>query len=130
MFALCYATGQQQNSPLWKRCVQQTDVSLGELLGRYFVSYAFSPVAKDLAEDMMTRIENAFRKDLPGELSSLLLSMLFVLCWALISDGLLGVDWMDDVTRKLAEEKLSMVAKLIGTPEQGPELTLIWEVRE
>lgn len=86
-------SGQQQNSPLWKRCVQQTDVSLGELLGRYFVSYAFSPAAKGLAEDMMTRIENAFRKNLPG------------------------VDWMDDVTRKLAEEKLSMVAKLIGYPE-------------
>jgi endothelin-converting enzyme/putative endopeptidase len=125
MFALCFSTGQQQNSPLWKRCVQQTDVSLGELLGRYFVSYAFSPAAKGLAEDMMTRIENAFRKNLPGELSSLLL---FVLYWTLISNGLLGVDWMDDITRKLAEEKLSMVAKLIGTLDQAL-CPLVWKVR-
>jgi putative endopeptidase len=91
-FGMIYS-GKKQNTPLWKRCVQQTDLSLGELLGRYYVLQDFPALSKQMASDLVQRIEDAFLANLAN------------------------VDWMDDATRKLAAQKLSMVKNLIGYPE-------------
>jgi predicted metalloendopeptidase len=56
--------GKKQNTPLWKRCVQQTDLSLGELLGRYYVLQDFPALSKQMASDLVQRIEDAFLANL------------------------------------------------------------------
>jgi putative endopeptidase len=86
-------SGKKENAPLWKRCVQQTDQSLGELLGRYYVLEHFPGVSKEMASDLVHRIEQAFLANLGG------------------------INWMDNTTRKLAADKLSMIQNLIGYPE-------------
>jgi predicted metalloendopeptidase len=58
--------GKKQNTPLWKRCVQQTDMSLGELLGRYYVLQDFPALSKQMAKDIVQRIEDAFLANLPS----------------------------------------------------------------
>jgi len=94
-------SGTKELAPLWKRCVQQTDQSLGELLGRYYVQRDFPQVSMEMARDIVKRIENAFLANLPN------------------------VNWMDDATRQLAKEKLSMITNLIGYPEKWKDYSAL-----
>lgn len=92
-FALEQAlTGQKEQRPRWKRCVDATDEALGELLAREWVALRFSPDAKATAERMVKEIGDAFARALPG------------------------LAWMDDPTRRVALEKARAMAYLIGYP--------------
>jgi predicted metalloendopeptidase len=86
--------GLKQQLPRWKRCVNATDDALGELLGQPYVAVKFSGDSKDLAEGVVTNVKGA----MGTELASLA--------------------WMDDATRKVAQEKLGKMFDQIGYPSK------------
>jgi len=84
--------GQEQQPPRWKKCVSQTDNSLGELLGLEYSSRFFDVEDKRIAQTLIKAVEEAFRKNLNH------------------------VHWMDTDTRQATEEKLNKIANNIGFP--------------
>jgi endothelin-converting enzyme/putative endopeptidase len=86
-------SGQKEQLPRWKRCVQATDDALGEMLGKLYVERSFPGRSKTVALEMIQQIEAAFVAGL-GRLS-----------------------WMDDVTRAAAKKKALAVGNKIGYPD-------------
>ena len=87
-------TGQKAQRDRWKRCVEATDLALGELLAQAFIDLRFGGDSKAAAESYVAQISRAFDRALDG------------------------LAWMDDTTRARAREKLSTFAYLIGYPAQ------------
>ncbi|HTV20892.1 MAG TPA: M13 family metallopeptidase N-terminal domain-containing protein [Polyangiaceae bacterium] len=85
-------TGQAEQRPRWRRCVAATNEALGDLLGEAFVETNFAGESKSAAVAMVHAISGAFGTELDR------------------------LEWMDDVTRKRAHEKLDAMAYLIGYP--------------
>jgi putative endopeptidase len=88
-----HLSGQAEQRPRWKRCVEAVDDSLGELLGQVFVAKRFSPESRAAVQKMVADISAAFR------------------------GGLARLPWMNDPTRDRALEKLASMAYLIGYPD-------------
>jgi putative endopeptidase len=86
--------GAQQQRPRWKRCVEEADGALGDLLGKAYVDRAFPGDSKPKALQMIKDIEAAFEQNLPG------------------------LNWMDDATRAAALEKLHTITNKIGYPDK------------
>ena len=86
--------GQQQQPPLWRRCVTRTDEQLGEALGQAFVAETFGPQAKQDMLRMVKDIKAALARDING------------------------LDWMSEATKNAAREKLSAVEDRIGYPDR------------
>jgi endothelin-converting enzyme/putative endopeptidase len=95
-FAFYSATlrGQKEEQPRWKRCVARTEAALGEELGKVYVAKAFAGDSKEIAVDMIQRIEDEFEK------------------------GMTHLDWMDEATRKVAIEKSQAITNKIGYPDK------------
>lgn len=94
-FAMTAAlTGQKEQRPRWKRCVDATDGALGELLAQPFVKANFGGESKRAAEAMVAEIGKAFAREVKA------------------------LDWMDEATKKRAIEKLNAMAYLIGYPSK------------
>ncbi len=87
-------SGQKEQQARWKRCVEATDQSLGELLGPEFVKLYFPGDSKAIAQDLVARIEAAFEANLPN------------------------LKWMDDATRARADGKLKALKNQIGYPDK------------
>ena len=87
-------TGQQQLAPRWERCVASVNGSLGDLLSQEYVEQNFPGDSKDIAVDMITRVEAAFASSLPT------------------------LAWMDDPTRTAAVGKMQKIENKIGFPEK------------
>ncbi len=87
-------TGQKEQQPRWKRCVQLTDSDLGEALGQAYVLQTFGAEGKARTLKIVNDIEAAMEQDITT------------------------VDWMTPETRKLAMEKLHAVANKIGYPDK------------
>jgi putative endopeptidase len=85
-------TGQKEQRPRWKRCVEKTDAALGDLLAKAYIEREFAGDSKEIAVDMIARIERAFE------------------------EGLVGLGWMDDETRARAVEKAQAITNKIGYP--------------
>jgi putative endopeptidase len=79
--------------PQWRRCVASVDSHLGEALGQEYVKVAFPPESKAKAVELMKGIRTALKEDI-GE-----------------------VDWMADVTKRQAVEKLDAMIQKIGYPD-------------
>lgn len=86
--------GQKALEPRWKRCVELADDALGEALGREFVKLRFSGESKPVAEGMLSRIEEAFARNLDA------------------------IPWMDAETKRRALEKMEAVGRKIGHPDR------------
>ncbi len=87
-------TGQQQLAPRWERCVGAVNGALGDLLSQAYVEQHFAGDSKDIAVDMITRVEAAFASSLPS------------------------LSWMDDATRTAAVGKMQKIENKIGYPEK------------
>jgi predicted metalloendopeptidase len=86
-------TGEKQLLPRWKRCVDATDVALGQALARPFVARTFGAEGKQTAEQLIRGIEAAFGANLEG------------------------LAWMDEPTRRAAADKLHALKNQIGYPD-------------
>jgi predicted metalloendopeptidase len=91
--------GQQEQQARWKRCVQQTDGALGEILGQEFIKRQFPGDSKRIARDLIETVQTAFANNLPG------------------------LDWMDDTTRQRALGKKATLVNKIGYPDKWRDYT-------
>jgi putative endopeptidase len=87
-------TGQKEQRPRWKRCIDFTDDVLGELLAQPFVELRFGGKSKQAAEALIAAIGRAFEQDVAQ------------------------LGWMDSKTVAAARDKSAAMAFLIGYPEK------------
>ncbi len=78
----------------WKRCVDATDGSLGEVLGKAYVAQYFGGNSKAKTGDEVKQIEAAMGRDLEQ------------------------LEWMSPATRVKAHEKLAAIVDKIGYPNK------------
>ena len=86
--------GVKELPPRWRRCVNQVDADLGELLGQSYVKARFGGDAKSRAVDLTKAVLGAMRVQLDN------------------------LAWMDDATRTAAKAKLDKMAYLVGFPDK------------
>jgi putative endopeptidase len=98
--------GQQEREPRWRRCVTQTDLRLGEALGRAFVDETFGPQAKADTLKMVQDIKGAMRQDIDA------------------------APWMSGETKKAAMVKLNALVDRIGYPEKWRDYSAIRVTRD
>lgn len=99
-------TGTAEQKPRWRRCVEETDDALGELLGQTFVALHFAGDSKRAATELVEAIRQAF------------------------AENLKHLAWMDDVTRKRALGKQEAMAFLIGYPSKWRQYTYPVEAQQ
>ncbi|MEJ8756135.1 M13 family metallopeptidase [Pontibacter sp. H259] len=87
-------SGAKEMQPRWKRVLRATDAALGEALGQLYVQKTFSPQAKQKALEMVNNLQEAFKEHVRD------------------------LDWMSDVTKQRALEKLGAFAVKIGYPDK------------
>ena len=87
-------SGATEMLPRWKRCVQATDRSLGELLGQEYVARTFSPEAKARA---VTIVDNLVRE---------------------LRSRIEQSAWMGAATKQQALVKLDALTRKIGYPDK------------
>lgn len=85
-------TGTAEQKPRWRRCVEETDGALGDLLGQSFVAMHFGGQSKSAANELVGAIRDAF------------------------AENVQTLAWMDDATRQKALTKKDAMAFLIGFP--------------
>ena len=84
--------GIQQNQPRWKRGIRLVDQSIGEALGRLYVSRYFPPASKARMDQLVHNLIAAYQADIRT------------------------LDWMSPQTRQKAEDKLAKLTTKIGYP--------------
>jgi endothelin-converting enzyme/putative endopeptidase len=89
-----YISGAKADLPRWKKCVEATDMALGEALAVPFIDKTFGQEGKQVTLAMVKGIEQAFE------------------------DNLATLTWMDDVTKQRAREKAQKVFNKIGFPDK------------
>lgn len=106
--------GTEELRPRWKRGLGLVEGTLGEALGRLYVSRHFPPEYKQRMEDLVGRLLEAYRVSITG------------------------LDWMGEATKARALEKLATFNPKIAYPpkwrdysglELSPEATLVDNVR-
>ena len=87
-------TGQKAQTPRWQRMSQLTDGTIGELLGQLYVAQYFKPDAKVRMTELIANLRKAFEIRINN------------------------LDWMSDVTKGKALEKLNAFVPKIGYPDK------------
>jgi putative endopeptidase len=88
-----YLSGQKEQQPRWKTCVEGTDEALGEALGMEFAKRAFTPEMKARMNELIDNLMAALK----GRIQNL--------------------DWMSDATKQQALAKLASFKRKIGYPD-------------
>ena len=86
--------GQSEQRERWKRGVQQVNGTLGELVGKVYVTEHFPASSKAQMEDLIENLRAAFK------------------------DGIDNLEWMDDETKEQAQYKLAKFRPKIGYPDE------------
>lgn len=84
--------GKQADTPRWRDCMMFTKENMGNAVGRLFIEKYFDEEAKENANEMIHNIRNAF------------------------NELLREVEWMDQKTLIVAEEKANAIVERIGYP--------------
>jgi putative endopeptidase len=87
-------SGQQEQKPLWERCVMATDLLMGEALGKLYVERHFGPEAKAKMLELVANIVASFE------------------------ERVRGLSWMTEATKAKAVEKLHAITWKIGAPDR------------
>ncbi len=87
-------TGATEMQPRWKRCANETDHQLGELLGQEYVKRTFTPEAKARAVAIVDNLVKALRARIEQ------------------------LDWMSPATKNEALVKLDAFTRKIGYPDK------------
>ena len=85
--------GVPENRPRWKRGMALLDDSMGEAMGRLYVTKYFPPENKARMTELVRHLIEAYRRDIDT------------------------LDWMGPETKKGAQEKLAKLAPKIGYPD-------------
>lgn len=85
-------SGQKVQTPRWQRMSSLTDGTIGELLGQLYVEKHFKPVAKARMDEMIKNLIKAYEIRIKK------------------------LDWMSDVTKQKALDKLHAFTPKIGYP--------------
>ncbi|MDQ3334028.1 MAG: M13 family metallopeptidase [Myxococcota bacterium] len=88
------ASGVEKAPDRSKRCIDATQLALGELLGQQYVTKYFPGQAKSTATKLVDALAQA------------------------VGDEIARVDWMTDATRQTALAKLGKVIRMIGYPDR------------
>jgi len=89
-----YLSGQKEEQPRWKQCVNATDNNLGEALGMEFAKRAFTPEAKARMNELIDNLLAAMKSRVQTN------------------------TWMSDATKQQAITKLATFKRKIGYPDQ------------
>jgi len=77
----------------WRYCVTDTNNVLGFAVGAMYVREVFQGKSKAMAQEMIDEVKTAFKENLKD------------------------LEWMDEETRRLAEEKADAITDMIGFPD-------------
>jgi putative endopeptidase len=91
--------GTIKQKPRWKRVVQQTNNSLGELIGQVYVAEYLPKGSKEKLLEIGNSIRDVY------------------------ADHIKALDWMGDSTRKKALHKLSKIVMKVGYPDTWKDLS-------
>jgi putative endopeptidase len=91
--------GVQEPKPRWKRVVERTDGSLGELIGQVYISEYLPKGAKE----KLLEIGNAIKE--------------------VYAERIKKLDWMSEVTKVKALKKLSTIIMKVGFPDKWKDLS-------
>ena len=94
-------SGQTEMQPRWKRVSSTTDGFLGEALGQIYVAQYFKPEAKQRLLSMLDNMNKVFQKRIAN------------------------LDWMSDVTKAKAQQKLSTITRKIGYPDKWKDYSTL-----
>ena len=87
-------TGQKVQRPRWERAADAVDNSIGELLGQLYVERYFKPQAKARMQEMIANLVKAYEIRIKN------------------------LDWMSDVTKQKALDKLKAFTPKIAYPDK------------
>lgn len=87
-------SGQKVQTPRWQRMSQLTDATIGDLLGQLYVEKYFKPEAKVRMNELIANLRKAFEIRIKK------------------------LDWMTEVTKQKALEKLHAFVPKIGYPDK------------
>jgi putative endopeptidase len=87
-------SGVTEKPPRFKRCIDATTVALSELLGKAYVDKHFPAQARQTAIAMIEAIAAA------------------------MNDEIGKLDWMTEPTRKIAQDKLAKLVRMVGFPDK------------
>ena len=94
-------TGIKKQKPRWKRVVQQTDGSLGELIGQVYVEEYLPKGAKAKLLEIGTNIRDVY------------------------AEHIKKLDWMSAPTKVKALQKLSKIVMKVGYPDKWKDLSSV-----
>ncbi len=92
-------SGQKEQKPRWKRVVEQTNASLGELIGQVYVNEYLPKGTKE----KLLEIGNAIRSEYAERIKQL--------------------DWMSDDTKQKALSKLNKIIMKVGYPDKWKDMS-------
>ena len=87
-------SGAEQLRPRWKRVTSTVDGAMGEALGQLYVERFFPPEAKQRMVALVDNLKEAFK------------------------DRINNAEWMSDVTKERALEKLATIMVKVGYPDK------------
>ena len=94
-------SGQQAQTPRWKRCTRATDSALGEAVGQDWVKQHFPPTAKANMDKLVTALTAALAEDIAS------------------------LPWMTEPTKQEAKKKLDAIERKIGYPDKWRDYTTL-----
>ena len=94
-------SGVKIQKPRWKRIVEQTDGSLGELIGQVYVAEYLPKGSKEKLLEIGNNIRNVY------------------------AEHIKKLDWMSESTKKKALFKLSKIVMKVGYPDKWKDLSSI-----
>ena len=86
-------SGTPEIKPRWKRALNEVEAHVGEILGKLYVERHFKSEAKTRMDELVKNLISAF------------------------DDGIDSLEWMSDVTKVQAKEKLQKFTPKIGYPD-------------
>lgn len=87
-------SGRQEQQPRWKRSLSTVNSALGEAVGQMYVAKYFPASSKEKMLKLVGNLQKA------------------------LSERIAGLEWMSDVTKEKAQEKLSAFIVKIGYPDK------------
>lgn len=94
-------SGVKEQKPRWKRIVEQTDGSLGELIGQVYVKDYLPKGSKEKLLEIGNNIRDVY------------------------AERIKNLDWMSEATKKKALYKLSKIVMKVGYPDKWKDMSSV-----